>query len=85
MPTLISHSPQEFFALYGQLSQRKQDELFIHLRTMLEEEQELLSKKSNTNKALEEFIGCGAGEVKEVLTIEKMNEIIAAGWAGEYK
>ena len=36
MPTLISHSPQEFFALYGQLSQRKQDELFIHLRTMLE-------------------------------------------------
>ena len=83
MPTLISHSPQEFFALYGQLSQRKQDELFAYLRTMLEQEQQSLSKNSNKNKELEEFIGCGAGEVKEVLSIEKMNEIIAAGWAGE--
>ena len=85
MPTLISHSPQEFFALYGQLSQRNQDELFAHLRTMLEEEQELVSKNTDKNKELEEFIGCGAGEVKEVLSIEKMNEIIAAGWAGECK
>ncbi|MBQ9259399.1 MAG: hypothetical protein IJ187_06070 [Neisseriaceae bacterium] len=85
MPTLISHSPQEFFALYGQLSQRKQDELFAHLRTMLEQEQELVSKNTDKNKELEEFIGCGAGEVKEVLSIEKMNEIIAAGWAGECK
>ena len=83
MPTTISHSPQEVSALYGQLSQRKQNELFAHLRKMVEQEQQLSPKKQNKNKELEEFIGCGKGAVKEVLTIEKMNEIIAAGWAGE--
>ncbi|MBP3194411.1 MAG: hypothetical protein J6M05_01920 [Cardiobacteriaceae bacterium] len=85
MRQVMQHSPQEFLVLYGQLSQHKQDELFLHLRTMLEEEQELAAKTSDINKELEEFIGCGAGEMKEVLSIEKMNEIIAAGWAGECK
>ncbi|MBO4576081.1 MAG: hypothetical protein J5680_03120 [Neisseriaceae bacterium] len=59
MPTTISHSPQEVSALYGQLSQRKQNELFAHLRKMVEQEQQLSHKKQNKNKELEEFIGCG--------------------------
>lgn len=82
MPTLISHSPQEFFALYGQLSQRNQDELFAHLRQLIEKQQ---STQQTQDDALEEFIGCLAGKTDKVLTVEEMNEIAAAGWAGEYQ
>lgn len=82
MPTLISHSPQEFFALYGQLSQRNQDELFTHLRQLIEKQQ---STQQTQDDALEEFIGCLAGKTDKVLTVEEMNEIAASGWAGEYQ
>lgn len=40
-------------------------------------------EKQVKDDALERLIGCAAGAVKEPLTIEKMNEIAAAGWAGE--
>lgn len=46
MPTLTSQMPKEFSALYGQLSPRQQDELFLHLRQMLEQEQ--LHQDNNT-------------------------------------
>ena len=82
MPTLISHSPQEFFALYGQLSQRNQDELFAHLRQLIEKQQ---SAQQTQDDALEAFIGCLAGKSDKVLSVEEMNEIAAAGWAGEYQ
>ena len=39
MPTLVSHSPQELATLYGQLSSRQQDELFVYLRQLIAKEQ----------------------------------------------
>ena len=38
-----------------------------------------------TDDALERLKGCAKGAVDKPLTIEEMNEIAAAGWAGEYK
>lgn len=105
MPTTTSHLPPEFFAFYGQLSEKQQDELFAHLRQMVRDNQQ--SKEQTQDDALEKFIGCLAGRqtieemttddalerlkgcakgaVDKPLTIEEMNEIAAAGWAGEYK
>ena len=79
MPTLVSQVPQEFSALYGQLSQRNQDELFAHLRQLIEQQK----STPKQDDALEAFIGCLAGKTDKVLTIEEMNKIAAAGWAGE--
>ena len=83
MPTLVSNSPQELTALYGQLSEKQQNELFAHLRQMVRKNQQ--SKKQTQDDALEAFIGCLAGKSDKVLTVEEMNEIAAAGWAGEYQ
>lgn len=79
MPTLVSQVPQEFSALYGQLSQRNQDELFAHLQQLIEQQKSTPQR----DDALEAFIGCLAGKTDKVLTIEEMNKIAAAGWAGE--
>lgn len=46
MPTIITHSPQELTALYGQLSHAKQNELFLHLCQMVE--QERFCQENNT-------------------------------------
>lgn len=83
MPTTTSHLPPEFFAFYGQLSEKQQDELFAHLRQMVHDNQQ--SKEQTKDDALEAFIGCLAGKTDKVLTVEEMNEIVAAGWAGEYQ
>ena len=83
MPTLVSNSPQELTALYGQLSEKQQNELFAHLRQMVHDNQQ--SKEQTKDDALEAFIGCLAGKTDKVLTVEEMNEIAAAGWAGEYQ
>ena len=80
MPTLVSQVPKEFSALSGQLSPRQQDELFLHLRQMVRQNQ---PKEQEKDDALERLIGCAKGAVDKPLTIEEMNEIAAAGWAGE--
>ncbi|MBR5675342.1 MAG: hypothetical protein IKX14_02730 [Neisseriaceae bacterium] len=80
MPTLVSQVPKEFSALYGQLSPRQRDELFLHLRQMVRQNQ---PKEQEKDDALERLIGCAKGAVDKPLTIEEMNEIAAAGWAGE--
>lgn len=83
MPTIRTYPSQEFNALYGQLSERKQDELFAYLRLLVRQEEQSSSVTQEKDEALERLIGCAAGAVKEPLSIEKMNEIAAAGWAGE--
>jgi len=45
----------------------------------------LLLKPAPAQKNRMPFIGRHAGKVKKPITIEEMNEIIAAGWAGEIK
>ena len=82
MPTLVSQVPNEFSVLYGQLSEKQQTELFAHLRQMVQQNQ---PKKQAKNDALERLKGCAKGAVDKPLTIEEMNEIAAAGWAGEYQ
>jgi len=44
---------------------------------------ELRLKPVAAQKTIKDFIGRHAGKVKTPLTIEEMNETIAAGWAGE--
>ena len=43
------------------------------------------SKEQTKDDALERLKGCAKGAVDKPLTIEEMNEIAAAGWAGEYQ
>ena len=83
MPTVRTSPPKEFNALYGTLSERKQDELFAYLRLLARQEEQSSSSIQDKDEDLERLIGCAAGSVKEPLSIEKMNEIAAAGWAGE--
>ena len=71
MPT--SHSPQEFLDLYNQLSEKQQRQIFDYLYQLVKQQ----------DNDLEKFIGCLAGKSDKVLTIEEMNEIAAAGWAGK--
>ena len=80
MQTIVTHSVQELTDLYGQLSLAKQNELFLHLRQMVRQNQ---PKEQEKDDALERLIGCAKGAVDKPLTIEEMNEIAAAGWAGE--
>jgi len=40
-------------------------------------------KAAGPEGSIDDFIGLLAGKTKRVLTIEEMNEIAAAGWAGE--
>lgn len=40
-------------------------------------------KAARPTGSIDSFIGLLAGKTKKVLTIEEMNEIAAAGWAGE--
>lgn len=40
-------------------------------------------KSVQPSGTIEEFIGLLAGKTKKTLTIEEMNEIAAAGWAGK--
>ena len=82
MRNFTTHSAQEVSAVYGQLSERKQNELFAYLCAMVENEKRLQAKHDRDD-ALEDFIGCAIGEVKKTLTIEEMNEIIADGWANQ--
>jgi len=44
---------------------------------------ELRIKAAQASGTIDDFIGCLAGKTKKVATIEEMNEVIAAGWAGE--
>lgn len=44
---------------------------------------ELRLKAMRQTGSIDSFIGRHAGKVKNPLTIEKMNEITASGWAGE--
>ena len=44
---------------------------------------ELRLKAAKAEGSIDNFIGRHAGKVKKPLTIEDMNEIAAAGWAGE--
>ena len=80
MRNFTTHSAQEVSALYGQLSEGKQNELFAYLYAMVENEKRLQTKHDRDD-ALEDFIGCAMGETNKTLTIEEMNEIIADGWA----
>ena len=40
-------------------------------------------KAARPTGSIDDFIGLLAGKTRKVLTIEEMNEIAAAGWAGE--
>jgi bifunctional DNA-binding transcriptional regulator/antitoxin component of YhaV-PrlF toxin-antitoxin module len=44
---------------------------------------ELRVKAARPAGDIDSFIGRHAGKVKKPMTIEKMNEIAASGWAGE--
>ena len=44
---------------------------------------ELRVKAAKPTGTIDNFIGRHAGKVKKPMTIEEMNEIAAAGWAGE--
>jgi bifunctional DNA-binding transcriptional regulator/antitoxin component of YhaV-PrlF toxin-antitoxin module len=44
---------------------------------------ELKVRAARPRGTIENFIGRHAGKLKKSLTIEDMNEIAAAGWAGE--
>jgi antitoxin PrlF len=44
---------------------------------------ELKVRAARPSGTIDSFIGRYAGRLKKPLSIEKMNEIIAAGWAGE--
>ncbi|PWL17553.1 DNA-binding protein [Falsochrobactrum shanghaiense] len=44
---------------------------------------ELRIKAARATGTIDSFIGRHAGKVKNPMTIEEMNEIVAAGWAGE--
>ena len=71
-----SHSFQEFLDLYNQLSPEQQQQVADYLYQLVEQRKQ--------DNALEQFEGCLAGKTDKVLTIEEMNEIAAAGWAGEF-
>lgn len=49
--------------------------------------QEARIRAARPTKTIDDFIGCLADKVKrdKPVTIEEMNEIIAAGWAGQLK
>ncbi|MBQ5429972.1 MAG: hypothetical protein IIU35_06215, partial [Neisseriaceae bacterium] len=70
MPTLTSQVPSEFSALYGQLSEKQQNELFAHLRQMVQQNQ---PQKQAKDEALERLKGCAKGVLDKPLTIEEMN------------
>lgn len=76
MSAPTSHSPQEFLDLYNQLSPEQQQQVADYLYQLVEQ--------GTQDNALEKFKGCLAGKTDKVLTIEEMNEIAAAGWAGEF-
>jgi antitoxin PrlF len=40
-------------------------------------------KAARSTGSIDDFIGLLAGKTRKALTIEEMNEIAAAGWAGE--
>ena len=44
---------------------------------------ELRVRAARPSGSIDKFIGRHAGKMKTPLTIEEMNEIAAAGWAGE--
>lgn len=44
---------------------------------------ELRIRAARPSGTIDKFIGRHAGKTKKPLTIEEMNEIAAAGWAGE--
>lgn len=44
---------------------------------------ELRVRAARPSGTIDSFIGRHAGKLKKPLTIEEMNDIIAAGWAGE--
>jgi bifunctional DNA-binding transcriptional regulator/antitoxin component of YhaV-PrlF toxin-antitoxin module len=44
---------------------------------------ELRIRAARPSGTIDSFIGRHAGKLKKPLTIEEMNDIIAAGWAGE--
>lgn len=44
---------------------------------------ELKVRAARPSGTIDSFIGRHAGKLKKPLTIEEMNEIAAAGWAGE--
>ena len=44
---------------------------------------ELRIQAARMSGSIDSFIGRHAGKAKKALTIEEMNEIAAAGWAGE--
>nr|WP_231363746.1 hypothetical protein [Verrucomicrobium sp. 3C] len=44
---------------------------------------ELKVRAARLSGTIESFIGRHAGKLKKPLTIEEMNKITAAGWAGE--
>ena len=51
MPTLVSHSPQELSALYGQLSEEQQQDIYLSLIKMLN----LNMNKSHSNQTVTLF------------------------------
>jgi len=44
---------------------------------------ELRLKAANPGGTIEAFIGRHAGKVKKVITLDEMNDVVTAGWAGE--
>lgn len=51
MPTLVTHSPQEISALYGQLSEEQQQDIYLSLIKMLN----LNMNKSHSNQTVTLF------------------------------
>ena len=73
MPTPVLHSPQELTALYGQLPLAKQNELFVHLRQMVE--QERFHQENNTaNDDLLALAGSMKTDIK--LSDDELDEAI---------
>ncbi|WP_119274006.1 AbrB/MazE/SpoVT family DNA-binding domain-containing protein [Taklimakanibacter deserti] len=52
---------------------------------MLPDGRALLRKAARPTGTIEDFIGRLAGKTEKPLTIEDINEITAAGWAGRFR
>ena len=77
MQTLIPPLPQEVSALYGQLSLAKQNELFLHLRQMVE--QERFHQENNTaNDDLLSLAGSMKTDIK--LSDDELDEAIRSSY-----
>ena len=77
MSNLTVHSAQEVSALYGQLSLAKQNELFLHLRQMVE--QERFHKENNTaNDDLLSLAGSMKTDIK--LSDDELDEAIRSSY-----